>query len=302
MGVGIGSGRSLENVHSESDTIGTVDLPQAMPFPLPVNHKFTCVALENVSVDRTLRDPIDLGDGIWILFEPPFPLDHAWREWLGSIRAQNYERTNLALIAHAHSARPVVLDHANEALRQPVLSLCYALFLIDVFHHDGGLIISGANVDGTVNIRQVAHLETLYRPNGVRIARLDRASLLTAVCVAAGMRVVHAGHGHHERLRKGFHAWLRGVMEYNGEERQSASFLAAPVRFLSRSHAGVPETVRSALPEKSERPNCFYSEALSDTCPSFFRAPTRDRDARSLPRTTRPQMLSRANVGLPKRC
>ncbi len=186
MGVGIGSGRSLENVHSESDTIGTVDLPQAMPFPLPVNHKFTCVALENVSVDRTLRDPIDLGDGIWILFEPPFPLDHAWREWLGSIRAQNYERTNLALIAHAHSARPVVLDHQNEALRQPVLSLCYALFLIDVFHHDGGLIISGANVDGTVNIRQVAHLETLYRPNGVRIARLDRASLLTAVCVAAG--------------------------------------------------------------------------------------------------------------------
>lgn len=188
-------------------------------YSLPVDHKFACVALENVGIDRALRDPIDLGNGMWLLFEPPFPLDDHWRSWLGSIRAENLERTNLTLFLHAPSAAPGVLDGENEQLRQSVLRICYGLFLIDVFHHDGGLIMSGANVDGAISIRQVAQLEPLYRPSRVRIARLDRTSLLNAARVADGMGIVHSGSGHHERLRKGFHAWLRGMMEYYGDER-----------------------------------------------------------------------------------
>lgn len=190
-----------------------------MPFTIPANHKFACVALENIGVDRSLRDPIDLGSGTFLLFEPPFPLDEVWRGWLGSLRAENLERTNLTLIAHAPSAVPGVLDGENEQLRQSVLRICYGLFLMDVFHLDGGLIMSGAKVDGAINIRQVAQLEPLYRPNGVRITRLDRTSLLTAARVADGMGTVHSGAGHHVRLRKGFHAWLRGLMEFHGDER-----------------------------------------------------------------------------------
>ena len=153
-----------------------------------------------------------------LLFEP-FPLDDTWRGWLGSLRAESLERTNLTLFAHAPSAAPRILDSENESLQQSVLRLCYALFSMDVFHHDGGQIMSGSNVDGTVSIRQVAKLDSLYRPNGVRIARLDRTSLLTAALVADGMEVVNFGRGRHERLRSGFHAWLRGITEYYGDER-----------------------------------------------------------------------------------
>jgi len=32
-----------------------------MPFTLPPNHKFACVALENAGVDPTLRNPLNLG-------------------------------------------------------------------------------------------------------------------------------------------------------------------------------------------------------------------------------------------------
>ena len=123
------------------------------------------------------------------------------------------------LFAHNVSATPEVLDAENEALRQQVLCLCYALFLIEVFHYDGGLILSGANVGGTVSVRQVSQLERFYRPNGAKTVRLTHAELLTAARAAAGMQSVHAGHGHHGRLRKGFHAWLRGMMESHGEER-----------------------------------------------------------------------------------
>lgn len=190
-----------------------------MPFALPVSHKFACVALENAGVDPTLQNPLNLGGNLQIIFEPPFPLGGVWQGWLGSIEVEHLERSNIVLIAHQASSSPDVLDHENEDLRQQVVSLCYAIFLIEVFHYDSGLILTGANVGGTVNVRQVSRLEKLYRPNHVAIARLDQANLLSAAQVANGMRAVHAGRGLCLRLRSGFHACLRGLMEYQGDER-----------------------------------------------------------------------------------
>jgi hypothetical protein len=194
-------------------------LTQTIPFVLPIGHKFACVALENAGVDHARHNPIDLGGNLWILFEPPFPLGEAWQGWLGSLQVQHLERSNVVLFAHNPSASPEVLDGENETLKQQVVSLCYAVFLTEVFHYDGGLVLTGANVSGTVDVRQVSPLERLYRPNQVMIAGHNQTSLLAAARVATGMQAVHAGLGHHDRLRKGFHAWLRGMMEYYGEER-----------------------------------------------------------------------------------
>ena len=180
-----------------------------MPFALPLNHKFACVALENAGVDPGLRNPLSLGGDVMIMFEPPFPLDGVWQGWLGSLQVEQLGRSNIVLIANRISASPDVLDHENEDLRQQVISLCYAMFLLEVFHYDSGLVLTGANAGGTVSVRQVSRLEKLYRPNRVAIARLDQANLLTAGRVAVGMRTVHAGRGQYIRLRKGFHSWLQ---------------------------------------------------------------------------------------------
>ena len=75
-----------------------------MPFPLPVGHKFSCVALANAGVARELRTAIDLGDELWVLFEPPFELEGHWREWLGTVRAEYLSRANLVVLAHHASA------------------------------------------------------------------------------------------------------------------------------------------------------------------------------------------------------
>ncbi len=190
-----------------------------MPFDLPLNHKFACIALENAGVDPALRDPLNLGGDLQIIFEPPFPLGGVWTEWLGSLQIEQLERSNMVLIAHRLSAAPGVLDGENAALRQQVLSLCYAMFLIEVFHYDSGLVFTGADVDGAPNVRQVSRLERFYRPNRVTIARLSHANLMSAARVAAGMQTVHSGTGQSLRLRSGFHAWVRGMMEYQGDER-----------------------------------------------------------------------------------
>jgi len=118
-----------------------------MSFPLPVGHKFSCIALANAGVARELRDTIDVGNGLRILFEPPFEFDATWREWIGSVRVEYLSKANLVILAHQASENAAIVDAENEALKKQCMSLLYALFVSEVFHHDGGLILSGANVE-----------------------------------------------------------------------------------------------------------------------------------------------------------
>jgi hypothetical protein len=190
-----------------------------MPFPLPVGHKFSCVALANAGVARELRTAIDLGDELWVLFEPPFELEGHWREWLGTVRAEYLSRANLVVLAHHASATAEVMDAENETLTKKCFSVFYALFVAEVFHHDGGLILSGANVHGTVNVRHVSNLENFYRPNGVNTARVDAALIQRASEIASGMRAVHIPGRHSQRLHRGFQAWIGGAKEFYGQDR-----------------------------------------------------------------------------------
>ena len=190
-----------------------------MPFNLPIGHKYSFIALVNAGVAKELRDPIDLGDGLWALFEAPFELDEAWSKWLGSIQSDQLRGCTLVLLAHQTTGTPAILDKENEDLTQRVLSLFYALFLIEVFHQEGGLILTGANQDGNINVRQATPLADHYRPARVKTARLDRVHLLRSASLASGMRAVHTSGGQHGRLRRGFDAFARGIQEYYGAER-----------------------------------------------------------------------------------
>lgn len=84
-----------------------------MPFDLPVGYKFSCFAVEGVSREGR-RDPLDLGDGPWVVFEPPFELSEAWEDWLGEIQIKNLKQCNLGLLAISPSVNPGVLDNEKQ--------------------------------------------------------------------------------------------------------------------------------------------------------------------------------------------
>jgi hypothetical protein len=197
-----------------------------MPFEIKNADKYACIALENVGTVAGLTDPIDLGDGFWALLAPPFPLDATWRAWLGSLQSQDFERSNLFLFAIAPSKSPQVMDAENEALSKRVLALFYGLFLHDVAFCEGGLALSGAKVEGRIDVRRVSKLEPFYCPPGVRWARIDEPWLRSARAAAIGIQSVHAAKGQYERLRRGFYAWLRAWMEYYGDEKLHQSVRA----------------------------------------------------------------------------
>jgi hypothetical protein len=192
----------------------------SMPFTIQHGHKFACVALSNAGVDRVLREEVRLGGDVWAVFGPPFRLDDHWREWMGTVQLEHLERASLTIIATAPSNALDVLDAENESLRQRVLGMFYALHLVEIFHYDGGLTITGANTNGSVSVRQVSILEHYFRPPGVLPIRIDIRWLEDAYAIANGMQVVHrAGVDHHQRLRRGFRAWIGAMQEYNGDDR-----------------------------------------------------------------------------------
>ena len=186
---------------------------------IPIGYKFAFVALDNAGVDRNLHGELQLADGAWIVFGPPFELEDYWREWLGTIQVEQLGRASLSIIATAPSNAPNVLDAENESLRERVVSFLYSLFLLEVFHQDGGLIVTGANVNGVISVRQVSKLESHYRPLGVLPLRIDLPWLQNAYAITTGILDVHAVQGSHQRLRRGFRAWVSAMQEYNGEER-----------------------------------------------------------------------------------
>jgi hypothetical protein len=162
-----------------------------MPFNLPVGHKFSCFALEAVGLDIRGRDPLDLGDGMWVVFDTPFDLARHWEEWLGELETNRLRRCNLGLVATLASANPSVLDAENEMLTQRVLSLHYSLFMVEIFRYQGGLGLSGANVDGQVEVRQVRQMEPHYSPDRFASVSLTRDDFLRMGRVAEGIRAVH---------------------------------------------------------------------------------------------------------------
>lgn len=189
-----------------------------MPFSVPIGFKFACVALNNAGIDRNLQGEMRLGEDTWAVFGPPFQLDDHWREWMGSVQLEHLERASLTIIVAMPSNTPNILDGENRLLRERVLSLFYSLLLVEVFRQEGGLILTGASPDGKIAVRQVSMLESHYRPPGVPPLQVDRGWLEETCQIASGMQAIHATKTH-QRLKRGFRAWVRAVQEYDGEGR-----------------------------------------------------------------------------------
>lgn len=175
--------------------------------------------MEGVGLNLPGRDPLDLGDGMWVVFDMPFDLPRHWEQWLGELETQRLRRCNLSLIATSASPNPSVLDAENEMLTQRVLSLHYSLFMIEIFRCQRGLGLSGANVDGQIEVRQVRQIEPHYSPDRFAPVSLTRDHFSHMARVAEGIRAVHIPGTEVNRLQKGFHAWIRAVQERYGDER-----------------------------------------------------------------------------------
>ena len=113
--------------------------------------------------------PERIAPNLRVLTDTTFDVPLEWREWLGSIRADQVEGGNLFLVSSLKSTTPGVLDSENQSLQQRVRHFYAGLLLSTMFSPSHKpVMLTGARKDGTIGVRQHADLDCpapqVFRP------------------------------------------------------------------------------------------------------------------------------------------
>jgi hypothetical protein len=89
-----------------------------------------------------------------------FAIPPLWRDWLGSIRADELDDCNLFLLSKLPSLTPGVHDAENHTLRQRVWNFYVGLLLASTFSPaHKPVMLTGARQNGDINIREQTDLD-----------------------------------------------------------------------------------------------------------------------------------------------
>jgi hypothetical protein len=120
--------------------------------------KYAFVAL-SVQVGQSLPEG-QIAPRLWVANSPQFQITRHWKEWLGTIRAEEVEAANLFLVSKIKSERPDVLDGENQSLRHLVSLFYVGLLLASTFSTaHKPVVLTGSRRNGEVDIREQQDLE-----------------------------------------------------------------------------------------------------------------------------------------------
>ena len=121
---------------------------------------------------------------LWVVNGPHLQVPSHWKEWLGTIRAEEVEAANLFLLSKINSERPEDLDGENKSLQHLVSLFYVGLLLASTFSTaHKPVVITGSCRNGEVDIRQQGDLE-------IPVPRQFRPyPVLTAEDIETGARI-----------------------------------------------------------------------------------------------------------------
>ena len=110
-----------------------------------------------------------IAPNLWVLNATTFDVPTEWREWLGSIRADEVAGSNLFLVSKLESTAPGVLDGESQSLQQRVQHFYVGLLLSAMFSPSHKpVMLTGARQDGAIGVRQQTDLDLpapqVFRP------------------------------------------------------------------------------------------------------------------------------------------
>lgn len=115
----------------------------------------------NIKSDPTGFSAEQISPELAVLTQSSFKMPSHWREWLGSIRAEEVEDCDLFILTKLQSKHPGVLDDENQELQARVWGFYRGLLLTSRFataHKP--VILTGSREDNEVGVRQAQDLET----------------------------------------------------------------------------------------------------------------------------------------------
>jgi hypothetical protein len=138
--------------------------------------------------------------GFWVTGETTFPLPQHWREWLGTIRAEELTGFNLFLLTKRRSTTPDLIDDDNGSLEQRVGHFYTGLILASPFAPaHAPVMLSGARRNSEIGIRSQHDLHALvpcaFRPYPPILSKeIELAARLAESIGAIGIANINGGH------------------------------------------------------------------------------------------------------------
>jgi len=189
-----------------------------MPFELKSCEKFACIAFENIALEKSVAETLALGDGLWVLRYPPVQLDAWWKQWVGTFKSEQIERSNLFLIAVQASQTPEILDHENEKLRSRLNLFLYGLLLQGIPDHIEGWAFTGARISTDTRIRSMGNLDDFYHSQPKARVIITAGTCKTAKLFADGYGTIEAS-ADYDRMKRGMRGVIRGMQEQHAQDR-----------------------------------------------------------------------------------
>ena len=154
--------------------------------------KFALLALDLKS-DQAGFTNEQIGSDLAVLTRSAFKMPTHWREWLGSIRAEEVEDCDLFVLAKQQSPQTAVLDAENQALQSKVWAFYRGLLLVSRFadaHKPA--ILTGARETNEIGVRQIHDVEASIPCLFRGYPEVSQADLRQAARLAEDLRKLHA--------------------------------------------------------------------------------------------------------------
>ena len=161
-----------------------------------------------------LNDPVpfqQMTPHHWAFADERFEMPPHWREWLGAIRTEEVEGSDLFLLSKAPSQTPDVLDGENVELKRRAGHFYSGLLLASPFAPaHSPVMLSGSRRDGEIGVRSQDNYEPAI-PSMVRhyppvaFADLQLAAKLAEQIASIEVALLSGGHW---RLFRVFHLYL----------------------------------------------------------------------------------------------
>lgn len=185
--------------------------------------KFSCFAFSRCSAADDLPEELVLGPGVVARRDLGIAVGEHWPAWLGSLTMNELKAIGLTFFATAASSRPEVLDAENQALTRALDYIWYGLLLQGVPSHMEGFTMTGAYVDGEIQVRLFGHIRDYEPTYDMPEFVPDVAALQRAAALGEQLRRIDVPKAPDwGRLRRGLRSLFRGLREKDGGERLHA--------------------------------------------------------------------------------
>lgn len=183
--------------------------------------KFALIALPRAKLSDAL-DNLSIAEDLWIARTLPLSIADHWQRWIGEIRTKQLHDAGCYLVAKMRAVSPELLDVENQRLMHRLTFFMDGLLIAATpFCAAKPFMVTGANVDGEISIRQIADLQLprhlAFNETSI-LAHLTETDMRDAHNIGEAIAMI-ASATDYSRLKRALSAFLTGVHEDRYDER-----------------------------------------------------------------------------------